>query len=247
MQQLEDRLAAIPPAPLPDCDVSFRNNGTYMFTVPRSQYPHNWARVITGVDKSKRGGFALQGDWLRNGETAALPVGSILVVGGKLKKDQVEGPQDFALFVVTPVRLVVFRRSNRVSVDYTAELLAMTPEERVETVLVEILREADSNLGKLAALDRDQYATELSLISERTLAWLEIKERTEKYLSAVDPETNITDIDSAVAAIVAAGYRTLALKNHPDKGGSAAIMALLSDGKKQLTELINLIKQERNN
>jgi hypothetical protein len=51
-----------------------------------------------------------------------------------------------------------------------------------------------------------------------------------------------SDIDGAAAAIVAAGYRELAKRHHPDAGGSHAAMSLLTQAKQQLVKILDLAK-----
>ena len=54
--------------------------------------------------------------------------------------------------------------------------------------------------------------------------------------------TPIADIDAAAAAIVAEGYRALAKVHHPDAGGNHQAMALLSQAKQQLTQILQLAR-----
>lgn len=49
-------------------------------------------------------------------------------------------------------------------------------------------------------------------------------------------------MDSAARAIVKEGFRALALKHHPDKGGTHATMATLTETKHQLMQMLDLIK-----
>jgi len=50
------------------------------------------------------------------------------------------------------------------------------------------------------------------------------------------------DVDSAARAIVKEGFRQLAMKHHPDKGGTHATMAVLTETKHQLMQMLDLIK-----
>jgi hypothetical protein len=50
------------------------------------------------------------------------------------------------------------------------------------------------------------------------------------------------DVDSAAAAIVAAGYRELAKRHHPDAGGTHMAMSLLTQAKSQLQKILELAK-----
>jgi DnaJ-class molecular chaperone len=54
--------------------------------------------------------------------------------------------------------------------------------------------------------------------------------------------SEFADVDSAARAIVREGFRTLAMKHHPDKGGTHATMAMLTETKHQLMKMLDLIK-----
>ena len=56
------------------------------------------------------------------------------------------------------------------------------------------------------------------------------------------PDTTITDVDSAVAAIIQTGYRALARANHPDLGGDSEVMLILNRSKKELLDLLESVK-----
>jgi hypothetical protein len=53
------------------------------------------------------------------------------------------------------------------------------------------------------------------------------------------------DIDGAAAAIVAAGYREMAKRHHPDAGGSHNAMSLLTQAKSQLTKILGMCAEEK--
>ena len=40
-----------------------------------------WARILTGVDRTKTTGYAFQGDWLTPGRMYELPIGTIVLLG----------------------------------------------------------------------------------------------------------------------------------------------------------------------
>lgn len=56
------------------------------------------------------------------------------------------------------------------------------------------------------------------------------------------PASRINTVETAVEAIVKAGYRQLAMQSHPDLGGSQETMALLNRAKKELIELLESVK-----
>ena len=56
------------------------------------------------------------------------------------------------------------------------------------------------------------------------------------------PTRRFSDVDGAAAAIVAAGYRELAKRHHPDAGGDHMTMSLLTQAKRQLSQILDLAK-----
>lgn len=52
----------------------------------------------------------------------------------------------------------------------------------------------------------------------------------------------ITDVNSAVDAILYTGFRALARANHPDLGGNAEVMVILNRAKKELADLIKEVR-----
>lgn len=56
------------------------------------------------------------------------------------------------------------------------------------------------------------------------------------------PNVAISDVDSAVSAIVGVGYRSLARANHPDLGGDPEVMVILNRAKKELKELLESVR-----
>jgi len=47
---------------------------------PRDHRFKSWARLITGVDRSRKDGFAFQGPWLRRGRLDELPVQALVLL-----------------------------------------------------------------------------------------------------------------------------------------------------------------------
>lgn len=56
---------SIPAGPLSGRDVSVTATGSYTWTVPTAKFPDAWAKLITAIDPSKSGGFAIEGAWNR--------------------------------------------------------------------------------------------------------------------------------------------------------------------------------------
>lgn len=246
-KERQERRKQIPGAPKEGREVELQPDGTYLFTCPEGKYSESWAKKLSGVDPAKHGGYALEGTWLKSGERYRATAGDVIAVGSK----QWQGSRkrgsyvtDFTLYVVTPIRLVRVKLFNMVSPAAAADLLAQTSEERVENAIKKLIADCEKCLADLVALDRAQYPEEGQLIDERTAAWQALKDQAEKALAGADPESNITDIDSAAAAIVTAGYRELAKRYHPDAGGSAEVMALLNTAKRQLVEILAAAKGE---
>jgi hypothetical protein len=238
------RLNKIPRAPRADRGVKLAADGQFEFAVPSGSYEKSWAKHVTSVDGSKRGGYAIEGPWLTCSDTLRRSAGEMIAVGskewrGSRKRGGFE--TELNLYVVTPAGLIFDRQNNETT--RAADLLSLTAEERVQQALTAEAEHAQSKIDALLALDRAEFMEEISVIDERLAAWREKKSAIERALVGVDAESNIVDIDSAAAAIVAAGYRELAKRHHPDAGGSTEAMALINAAKKQLVEILNAAKE----
>lgn len=236
----EERRNTIPSLPKQSRDVELAVDGTFEFLVPDGQFPKSWAKLLTGVNTSQKGGYALQGQWRSCGRRYNDPLGSVIAVGSKRPTDQYVS--DYTLFVLTSIRLIPVKQLSRIDVEYTNWLMELPVEDRVETALKSLLKRTEGYLTELACLDREEYVAELSLIAERTEAWLAMKAKIERALEGGDIPVNIADIDSASLAIVKAGYRELAMRYHPDRGGSPEVMVLLNNAKRQLNEMLSMVK-----
>lgn len=219
------RLKKIPPA-AKLLRTTLSADGRYQFTVPNSTVGESWSKQVTSVNSAKRGGYALEGPWLNCSQTALLEAGELVAVGGK----KWEGSRkrgsyaiELNLYIVTPAGLIFDRANNEIN--RAAELVALTSAERIEQALKARAKFAQEKID--------------ALLAQRVAGWREVKAACERALQGVDPESNIQDIDSAAGAIVAAGYRELAKKHHPDAGGAAETMALINAAKKQLVEILN--------
>lgn len=245
--QKAKRRKQIPGAPIAERTVAISAEGLCEILVPTSSYEKEWAKRVTAVNPAQSGGYALEGSWLTCGEKTRLAAGDVVAVGSK----KWEGSRkrgsyitDYAVYVVTPALLVRRFHADTVAVRATGDLLALTAEERIEQALGASAKAAQEYLDQLSALDRNAFESdEIALIDERIAAWQERKAVTERALQGADPESNIVDIDGAAAAIIAAGYRELAKKHHPDAGGAAETMALLNAAKKQLVEILNAARE----
>lgn len=66
-------------------------------------YGKSWAKVLTGVDRSKQDGYAFEGTFLRLGEKAELPVGTLILNVDRLANSRRELGVNVYLYRVTPV------------------------------------------------------------------------------------------------------------------------------------------------
>lgn len=249
----KEKLAAVrkklPAGPRDDLAVTLSadgSDGSYKLTVPEGKYSDKWAKRVSSVDSAQRGGFAIGGSWLDCGSTYNMPAGEIIAVGSKEwqgSRKRGSYVNDYRLFVVTPAMLVPIGAWDGVSKDKTNEQLSLTAEERVEQALKHRIDQAQKYIDRLIALDRTEFAALTGEIDERLTQWREQKAACERALEGAAPDANIVDIDSAASAIVAAGYRELAKKHHPDQGGAAETMALLNAAKKQLVEILSAARE----
>lgn len=226
--------------------VQINPDSTATVKIPDGTLSDSWSKHVTEVNPTQRGGYAIGGTWLKCGESFILPVGAIIAVGGKEWKGSKRSgsyKHDYRLFVVAPSGLLPAGAWDGVSVTKTAELLAQTPEERCQNALLSRVEMADKCIAALRDFDRVEFAQLLSEIDGRITAWSEVKAACEVALNAADIENSFADIDSAAAAIVAAGYRELAKKHHPDAGGAPETMAFLNAAKSQLVEILKAVKE----
>lgn len=224
-------------------------DGKWRFTCPSSTLDGDWAKRVVSVDTAQKGGYALEGTWLKANDEFALPAGEIIVVGGK----EWEGSKrhggyvrEATIYVITPagVRHMGKWSKTEPAVAKVTELLALTPAERCRIGIERAIALCEKNLAALYALDRTTYAEEFSAeIEPRIAEWTELKQECERALLGGAGDEKITDVDSAAAAIVAAGFRALAEKHHPDKGGEQNTFILVAEAKKQLVELLKLAAQ----
>ena len=219
--------------------------GQYSVVVPNCgrTVENAWAKLLSSVNIAGQGGYAYEGFWLTCDATTNRAEGDIIVVGGKnWEGSRKRGSYTHYLtaYVVTRVGLIKLPRSQKQDV---SDALDMPAAARIEFVLNALTERCSAQIAALDALDRAAMAVVVDEIDSRRAAWLEVKARCESALSGGAGDEKITDIDSAAAAIVAAGFKALAIAHHPDKGGDAATMALINSARKQLVELLKLAAQ----
>jgi hypothetical protein len=232
------RISALPDMPF-DLPVVATSEG-YTVPVPPARFGDAWAKVISNVDPSKRGGYALEGAWMRG--AASLPSGAVIVVGSKEWQGSRRSGSyvhNARVYVVTPAG-VIRAWSGEDATGVCAKLLAETEGERVAGAITDRIATCDKHLATLAALDRTEYAGEMDVVSERTVAWQALRDRLQAALEGGAGDDRILDVDSAAEVIVATGYRALAKEFHPDHGGSPETMALINEARRQLRELLKL-------
>jgi hypothetical protein len=217
-------------------------DGTYQFDIPT---PDNgdWAKRVESVDSAAKNGYAFEGAWLsKPGQGANLPAGELLLVGGKYwsgSRKRGDWCHVKHLYVVTPagVRyLCSGEKCKAIAITY----IALSPAERIARVLAATVTAAADHIATLAALDATEYADCVTEIYARRDSWIALREACRKVLDAPPADEAIKDVDSAAAAIVAAGFRALSKSHHPDAGGSTETMALLSQARAQLREMLTL-------
>jgi hypothetical protein len=57
------------------------------------------------------------------------------------------------------------------------------------------------------------------------------------------PVSAFSTVDSAAKAIIDAGFKALAKVHHPDLGGNTATMSSLTETRRQLKQMLELIKE----
>ena len=228
--------AIIPTIALPD--------GTYQFTCPDSRWESAWSKHLESIDSTAKNGYAFEGPWLRANSVEILSAGDLVIAGSKSwsgSKRRGEWVYSKELYIVTPAGLLKIADDEDCK-PAAIKKLAQDIPERLEQSLKARAKTAREKLLALGALDRAVYAAGVADIDSRIAAWQGVLDSCQKALEAPAADEKITDIDSAAAAIVAAGYKALAKIHHPDAGitGSDATMALLSAARVQLRDMLKL-------
>lgn len=219
-------------------------DGTCQFTCPTSSGDSPWAKHLQSVDSGARNGYAFEGPWLRVGSEEVLTAGELVICGSKSwsgSKRRGEWQYNKELYIVTAAGLIKIADDDECRAT-AVKKLAQEVGERLKKSLNYRAKIAREKAAALQAFDRTLYAGELAEIDKRVSAWQVVAAECEKALSVPMSDEAITDIDSAAAAIVAAGYKALAKIHHPDAGmtGSDATMALLSGARAQLRDILKL-------
>lgn len=235
-------LAALPSLPTKYPEPTLQVDGSFATKIPFPQ-GDNWSKKISSIDLGQQNGMAFEGPWLKCGATCTLALGDVVVTGGKWWEGSRRGggyQKSRDLYVATAVGLLPVG-GNTAAI--AAELLTLTPEERVIRVITRQLATCDNILAKFAAIDPESLADVNEEATVRLAAWTQLKTRTEAALVQASEEPAIEDIPAAAAAIIAAGYKALSLTHHPDRGGNTATMALLTEARGQLRELLAMASE----
>ena len=233
------KAAAGMPANLPAKAVG---DGTFSFACPTSAGDSAWAKHLQSVDRGAKDGYCFEGPWLRAGNEETLAAGELIICGSKRwSGSKRSGAWEYSkeLYVVTPAGLIKIADDDECKA-IAIKKLAQDSAERVEKSLKARAKTAGEKIEALKALGRTEYEDEIADIDGRIAAWQGVVEACEKALAGPMADEKICDIDSAAAAVVAAGYKALAKLHHPDAGGSDATMALLSAARAQLKDMLKL-------
>lgn len=234
-------LKDLPPKPVVR-PTTFNASGEYSFTCPSSNKEKDWAKHVESIDASQSNGYAFVGPWLKPRATESLAAGELIVVGGsEWQGSRKRGSYVHVrhLYVVTSAGLCWVVSGDGTKAEAKA-LLALDPAERIEKVIAAAVTQCDESIGKCDSLDKVEYADISEDIVTVRAAWVERREAWIKASETATPDDRITDIDSAAAAIIAAGFKALSKTHHPDAGGSNETMALLSQARAQLRELLKM-------
>ncbi|HEV2446833.1 MAG TPA: hypothetical protein VGS58_12970 [Candidatus Sulfopaludibacter sp.] len=224
-------------------------SGEYAITVPNLG-EGAWAKRVDSVDSTETDGTAFEGAWLRCGTQTALSEGDVIVAGSKKwagSRHRGEFVKTRNLYLVSRAGLV---QTSPNTPAHAAELLAMDPQERIQAVCANRLAQIDERLAELVAAEArsdvpEQFRAEFdAAISERRETWSAHRTALASALESLTAPLPINTVEAAAAAIISAGYKALSLAHHPDKGGDARIMALLTDARNQLRELLTLATEQ---
>jgi hypothetical protein len=223
-------------------------DGLYQFEVPTS-IGEDWGKHVQAVDASAKEGYAFIGSWLKTGTNAILHAGDLVLVGGKVwtgSRKRGEWSYEKKLYIVTPSGLR-FICENSAAKAKAIEYLAMPVDKRVSTITKKVLANCADHIASFEALDRTEYADEVSEIDERIAGWRALQTACEatEIPAAPEPEPEpepapkrayrfddeITDLASAADAIIAAGVKSLKRKYKDND----LVTLLLDQAKSKLT------------
>jgi hypothetical protein len=236
---LQSLIDSIPAAP-PERPVTLQADGRFSVVVPDPPHSGEWGKHVTSVDAAGQNGTAFDGPWLKCGVSTVLAAGEMIVVGskwyeGSRKNGVTKKTRD--IYLVTPAGLIGLLDNSPAK---GAELLTKDPSERVMLAMEAALKGAEVRISKFDALDAEAYAPVAETVATRRAAWVARKAALEAAIERASAPLPITNVAEAAAAIIGAGYKALAAINHPDRGGSAVVMGLLTDARNQLREILAL-------
>jgi hypothetical protein len=225
---------------VPACEAcALQPGGGYKFDVPgySSKWEAPWAKHVASVDVAQANGTAFNGSWMDVGKSYVQPAGELIVTGAKRNTGSRKRPswdKIRTLYVVTPAGLL---RADGNDAPTAAAFLAQTVEERLRAVYVTRIDLATKCVQAATALisEHPEIAAEGH---DRGALWIAEGERITAALADLDRPAPIGTLEEAAEAIISAGFKALALANHPDKGGSAATMALLTDARNSLRQIL---------
>jgi hypothetical protein len=226
-------------------EVTLQPGGKLLFTCPDSTLKGEWAKHVTSVNKGEKGGYALEGEWLKVNQQFALEAGEVVVVGGKEwqgSKRRGSFIYEAAVYVITTagVRHLGTWDKTGPAVTKVGELLDMTPEERCRVAIEKAIAAAEKRLAALDALDRTTYAEEYEEeIAPRIAEWSKLKRNCEQVLMGGMGDQKITSVDGAASAIIEEGFRVLTEQYSAEQGGDRDALILIAEAKKLLESFIS--------
>ncbi len=230
-------LESIPAAPTIR-PATLQSDGRLAFTVPDPGHDA-WSKLVSAVDAAGQNGSAFDGAWLKCGHQTVAAAGDMIVVGskwweGSRRNGEYKKTRD--VYIVTTAGLMAVKNAP----SDAAETLAQTPAERVEVAIEARLTLCAQRIAKIDGLDRAALSEVVAHIDSIRTEWTALQTALQTALETARKPAPITTVAEAAEAILAAGYKALAVVNHPDKGGSSQVMGLLTDARNQMRELLAL-------
>jgi hypothetical protein len=217
-------------------------DGKHSVEIPNDLPGENWAKHVESIDSAAKNGYAFQGPWLRAGKSDILDAGDLVLVGSKAwegSRKRGDWVHYKSLYIVTPAGLLLVAE-NDAARNEAIRLLALSVSERLETIMTKAAATCERHIAAFDALDRAEYLAVLAKLDSRRASWAELLALCRHGLAEPAADAEITDLDSAAAAIVTAGFRALSKIHHPDAGGAAQTMALLTQARGQLRDMLKL-------
>ena len=224
--------------------VALQPDGRFSLTVPEPGHDGAWSKHVTSIDAAGQNGTAFDGSWLKCGCSTVLSEGDMICVGSKYwtgSRKNGEWHKTRDLYIVTPAGLIGHAGNTAAA---GAETLALDPTDRVLRVMEAALKTCEARIEKLDGLDREKFAPVAATIAERRAGYCARAEALRVAIEKASQPAPVTSVAEAAAAIIAAGYKALAAVNHPDRGGNAATMRLLTDARNALRDLLALANEQ---